>query len=135
MKSSIQIYCDRENLVQVRQFVSNCLKKTSLSDIEANALILAVDEVCANVIIHSTKCDNKKILDVLVEISNNDILFEILDRGLGYDLRKHKMPELDEIIKAKRKGGVGLMLVQKIMDKIDFIPGNKGNIIRLIKHI
>lgn len=135
MKSSIQIYCDRENLIEVRHFIADSLKSTFLTDIEVNALILAVDEVCANVIIHSAECNDNMTLDVFVEIKSHNIIFEVIDKGLGYDLRKHKMPKLNEIIKAKRKGGVGLMLVQKIMDKIDFIPGNKGNIIRLIKHI
>lgn len=135
MKNKIQIYCDRENLVEVRQFVVKNLMQTPLTDIEVNALVLAVDEVCANVIIHSADCDDQKSLTVFVEVKSNDIIFEIIDKGIGYDLRKHEMPEVNEIIKSKRKGGVGLMLVQKIMDKIDFIPSNKGNIIRLIKHI
>lgn len=135
MKSSIQIYCNRKNLASVRQFVSKNLESTSLSDIEVNALVLAVDEVCANVIIHSAECDDEKTLDVFIETKNTNITFEVIDKGSGYDLREHKMPDLGEIIKTKRKGGVGLMLVQKIMDKIDFIPSNNGHIIRLIKHI
>ncbi len=135
MRHSIQIYCNRENLANVRKFVTECLKSTHLTDIEVNALVLAVDEVCANVIIHSAQCNDKKTLDVFVDTKNDNITFEVIDRGSGYDLRNHKMPKLTEIIKTKRKGGVGLMLVQKIMDKIDFIPSNKGNIIRLIKHI
>ncbi len=135
MKTNLQIHCNRENLIEARQFIANSLKDTSLTTIEINALVLAVDEVCANVIIHSAQCNSKKTLDVFVEIKSNKIIFEVIDKGLGYDLRKHKMPEINDIIKAKQKGGVGLMLVQKIMDKINFIPSNKGNIIRLIKHI
>ena len=135
MKSSLQIYCDRENLIEVRKFVANCLADSTLTEVEINALVLAVDEVCANVIIHSAECDSSKTLDVLCEIKKHELIFEVIDKGLGYDLRNHEMPNLEEIIKSKRKGGVGLMLVQKIMDKIDFVPSNKGNIIRLIKHI
>lgn len=135
MKSNLQIYCDKENLIEVRNFISDCLTNTSLTEVEVNALVLAVDEVCANVIIHSAECDSSKTLDVLVDTQKHELIFEVIDRGFGYDLRNHQMPKLDEIIKTKRKGGVGLMLVQKIMDKIDFIPSNKGNIIRLIKHI
>ncbi len=133
MKNSIQIDCARENLAKVRQFVAESLKSTSLSEIEVNTLVLAVDEVCANVIIHSADCDSKKSLMVYTDIKSNQAIFEVIDKGIGYDLRNHKMPQLKDIIKAKRKGGVGLMLVQKIMDKIDFIPNTKGNIIRLIK--
>ncbi len=134
MKSSIQITCNKENLADVRQFIADSLLETTLSDMQKSALVLAVDEVCANVIIHSADCDCKKTLEVFVEITKNEAIFDVIDKGVGYDLRNHKSPRLEEIIETKRKGGVGLLLVQKIMDKIDFIPNTKGNIIRLIKH-
>ena len=98
-------------------------------------MVLAVDEVCANVIIHSNKCNENEKLEVFTELKENEVIFEVIDNGRGYDLRKHEAPNLKEIVKSKRKGGVGLLLVQKIMDEIDFIPYNKGHIIRLIKHI
>lgn len=134
MKNSIQIYCARENLVEVRNFITESLTNTTLTDIEVNTLVLAVDEVCANIMIHSAGCDNTKSFQVIADISQKQATFEILYKGVGYDLRNHKMPKLIDIIKTKRKGGVGLLLVNKIMDKIDFIPNTNGNIIRLIKH-
>lgn len=134
MKNSIRIYCDRENLVEVRKFVANSLREAPLTEIEVNKLVLAVDEVCANVMIHSANCDQAKSFQVFTDIKPEKATFEILDRGEGYDIRNHKMPLLSDIIKTRRKGGVGLLLVHKIMDKIDFIPNTKGNIIRLIKH-
>lgn len=135
MKNRLQISCNRQNLKNVREFIAKSLENTALSSVEMNALVLAVDEVCANVIIHSNKCNEKETLEVFTELKNDDIIFEVVDNGLGYDLRKHKVPDLKDIVKSKRKGGVGLLLVQKIMDEIDFVPHNKGHIIRLIKHI
>ena len=135
MKREIQTACIKQNLKEIRSFVANFLLQTRLTEVEINALVLAVDEVCANVIIHSTQNQNNQTLEVCVELKPNEIKFEVLDKGKGYDIRKHEMPVLKEIIKSKRKGGVGLLLVQKIMDEIDFIPQTNGNIIRLIKHI
>jgi serine/threonine-protein kinase RsbW len=134
MKRSIQIYCNKNNLIKVRQFVSSSLKTTSLTDIEINSLVLAVDEICANVIVHSAACDTSKMLDVCTDVNTQKAIFEIIDRGISYDLRNHKTPQLDNIIKKKKKGGIGLLLVRKIIDKIDFIPSPQGNIIRLVKH-
>lgn len=135
MKNKLQISCKRQNLKEVRKFIADSLEHTSLTEVEVNALVLAVDEVCANVIIHSTECNENETLDVLTELKEGEVIFEIMDNGLGYDLRNHKIPNIKDIVKSKRKGGVGLFLVQKIMDEIDFIPYNKGHIIRLVKHI
>ncbi|MCB0496684.1 MAG: ATP-binding protein [Cyclobacteriaceae bacterium] len=135
MKNKLQISCNRQNLKNVREFIARSLDGTKLSGVEINSLVLAVDEVCANVIIHSNKCNENEKLEVFTELKENEVIFEVIDNGRGYDLRKHEAPNLKEIVKSKRKGGVGLLLVQKIMDEIDFIPYNKGHIIRLIKHI
>jgi len=135
MKSEIHIACIKQSLKEIRSFVAEFLVQTPFSEIEINALVLAVDEVCANVIIHSTQKEDNEKLEVCIELNTNEVKFDVLDKGKGYDIRKHKMPALKEIIKSKRKGGVGLLLVHKIMDQIDFIPQNNGNIIRLVKHI
>lgn len=135
MKHNLQISCNRQNLKEVRSFVAKNLEGAPLSEVEVNALVLAVDEVCANVIIHSNKCNENEKLEVIAELKDHEIVFEVVDNGMGYDLRTHKVPNLKDIVRSKRKGGVGLLLVQKIMDKIDFIPYNNGHIIRLVKHI
>lgn len=105
MKNSIQISCKRQNLKDVRKFVASNLEQTKLTAVDINALILAVDEVCANVIIHSNKCDENQKLEVFAELKKEEVIFEVIDNGLGYDLRKHEAPNLKDIVKAKRKGG------------------------------
>lgn len=135
MKHSITIYCNRKNLVQIRAFVTKELAGISLSEVDLNAIVLAVDEVCANVIIHSTLCNHNETLQVFAEVLPTKVIFEIIDKGTGYDITTHPMPDLEQIVKSKRKGGVGLVLVHKIMDKIEYVSGTKSNIIRLIKDI
>ncbi len=135
MKHSLKIYCQRKNLAHIRAFVTDVLAHTSLTEVELNALVLAVDEVCANVIIHSSLCNHSETLEVFAEVAKHKVVFEIIDKGQGYDITHHPMPNVNDIIKSKRKGGVGLLLVHKIMDKIEFVPDTKGNIIRLIKDI
>ena len=45
MKSEIQTACIKQNLKEIRSFVANFLVQTSLTEVEINALVLAVDEV------------------------------------------------------------------------------------------
>lgn len=113
MKNSIQISCKRQNLKDVRKFVASNLEQTKLTAVDINALILAVDEVCANVIIHSNKCDENQKLEVFAELKKEEVIFEVIDNGLGYDLRKHEAPNLKDIVKAKRKGGLAYFWFKK----------------------
>jgi serine/threonine-protein kinase RsbW len=135
MKHSITIPCAKANLQQVRNFIIEILKAEKLSDLEVHSMVLAVDEVCANIIIHSNNCSPDQSIEVTLEIKNDRVEYEVIDNGVGFDIRKYPEPDLNEIIKTKRKGGVGLMLVKRIMDEIDFYNRQGKSVVKLTKYL
>lgn len=134
MNYNLTISCDKDNLARVRHFVAEILQNNEFKEIEAHKLVLAVDEIIANLIIHSNQCNPTKKIDVVVEMHPFDrVIFIIKDKGVSFDIRDYSEPTMDEIIASKRKGGVGLMLVKRIMDKIEFSTEKNYNICRLTK--
>lgn len=131
----LDIACKKDHLREIRQFVSDILIENNFPDAESNKVILAVDEICANLIIHSNDCNPKQILQLHVSYDSKQIVFEISDHGEGFDLSHYKEPSIEELIKAKRKGGVGLLLVKRIMDDIQFMQKAGKNVCRLTKYI
>ena len=135
MKKIFQIPCSTNYLKDAREFFNNVLNGVGLDETTQNAIILAVDEVCANIIIHS-KCDKSQKIDLSIEVNEGQLLFEITDKGKhSFDINTYEGPDLDEIIETKRKGGVGILLVKKIMDKIEMISSDGLNVCRLYKNI
>ena len=126
--------CQRERLKEIRQFVAESLADIGLSELEAHKIILAVDEVCANLIIHSNKCDPSECLELFIE-SNAEgrVFFEIVDYGIGFNYNNYKEPNLEEIVRRRKKGGLGIMLVKKIMDTVEFENEENRNICRMSK--
>ncbi|MDW3196168.1 MAG: ATP-binding protein [Cytophagales bacterium] len=136
MKHRIIIPCEKEKLESVRVFVQGHLDTYGLSEIESHKIVLAIDEVCANMIIHSNNCDPNESLELeMVFKKNQNIIFVIRDKGESFDINAYKEPSMQEIISSKRKGGLGLMLVKRIMDKIEFTTENNYNICRLTKKL
>ncbi|MDN5204028.1 ATP-binding protein [Fulvivirgaceae bacterium BMA10] len=128
--------CSKKKLRSIREFISSNLKKHALADVEINMIVLAVDEVCANLIIHSHNCDPEETLELSMLIEDNKrVIFKIIDRGEGFNPLNHKEPSLEEIIQTKKKGGLGLILVKKIMDHIEFKSDSKKNVCILQKNI
>ncbi len=134
MKHSITIPCAKSNLQRVRNFIIEELRLKELPEIDIHSMVLAVDEVCANLIIHSNNCSLDNSIEVIMAIKKNQIVFDIIDHGVGFDIRDYPEPDINKIIKAKKKGGVGLMLVKRIMDEIDFIRKNDHSVVRLTKY-
>jgi serine/threonine-protein kinase RsbW len=86
--------------------------------------------------IHSNNCSPNHSIAVEINIkSKRKIVFDIIDKGSGFDIRKYPEPDLKEIIRKRKKGGVGLLLVKRIMDDIDFITNKDYNIVRLTKNL
>ena len=136
MKFNISVPCVKSNLRRIRIFIVDVLREQHLSDVDVHSMVLAVYEVCANLMIHSNNCSPKHSIDVEILIKGKGkIVFDIIDKGRGFDIRKYPEPDIKEIIRMKKKGGVGLMLVKRIMDDIDFITNEDYNIVRLTKNL
>ncbi len=128
--------CSKEKLREIRKFVIGVLEEYGLSDVDINKLVLAVDEICANLIIHSHNCNEKEFIELRIKIKKGEgITFEITDQGIGFNARDYHEPNLNDIVKQKKKGGVGLLLVKRIMDNIEFKSENSHNTCRLYKKL
>lgn len=104
-----------------------------MNEVESHKVILAVDEICANLIIHANESDATKKLSVAVDIDPKKVIFTIRDKGKTFDITQYKEPTMDKIITTGRKGGLGLILVRRIMDDIQFSTEKNYNICKLIK--
>ncbi|PRY89237.1 ATP-binding protein [Mongoliibacter ruber] len=135
MDQKLRLYCNTDQLVNLRQFLNGKLSGTTMSEIESMQVILAVEEVCANLIIHSHECNPTEFIELNVMRKNGSIVIEIKDYGRGFNILEYQEPNIDQVLKTKRKGGLGIMLVKKIMDKIEFESNGTKNICRLFKNL
>ena len=136
MKFNISVPSEKSNLRRIRAFIIDVLREQHLSDVEVHSMVLAVDEVCANLMIHSNNGLVNHSIDVEINIKDKGkIVFDIINKGSGFDIRKYPEPDINEIIRKRKKGGVGLMLVKRIMDEIDFINKKDYSIVRLTKNL
>ena len=96
MIHSYKVSCERDNLRLIREFVGVVLKSIALSEIEINQLILAVDEVCSNLIIHSQQCNPEKSIEIHIHHQPDSILFELMD--YNFLLSRHMSLEFFKIL-------------------------------------
>ena len=136
MKNALRISCSRQNLKKVRDFVSGFLLDARLSDMAVNQVVLAVDEVVANFIIHANGEDDAQFLDLTLVLENKNLEVEIEDHGATIYLPPtHQSPDLREYIRQGRKGGVGMTLVNRIMDRVEFFERGSHTVCHLHKHL
>ena len=136
MPSVLRIACSRQNLQQVRDFVRAYLGQHQLADIAVNQVVLAVDEVVANFIIHANGEDENQYLDLKLNLQNHNLDVEIADNGDTIFLPEpQQSPDLRAYIRQGRKGGMGMTLVNRLMDRVEFFNRDNHTVCLLSKRL
>ena len=121
-------------LDDIRNFVINIAQHFQFKEEDIDDIEFAVDEAVANIIEHAYE---GKPGNITIKVVCNDEKFsiEIFDNGKQFDPTKSKIPDLDEHHKEKKTGGLGIYIMTKLMDKINyqFIEG-KGNYLSMEKY-
>jgi serine/threonine-protein kinase RsbW len=136
MNYKYKVGCSIDNLKGVRDFIRAALRDHSVSDLQISELVLALDEMCSNLMIHSHHCNPDDLFELHIVVEkDNPVVFEIIDDGSAFDINQFSEPELGNLVHEKRKGGLGIRLVKSIMDKIEYQHSSGKNICRLIKKV
>lgn len=135
MRYNYRTYCSKENLKKIRTFVADTLAHTDFNEIEINQIVLAVDEICANLVIHSQQCNVQQAIELNIYIETESLLFEIIDfdSPSNFNFQNYQQPDLALIKATGRKGGMGLMLVSSIMDHVEVLQKDNNRIWHLEK--
>ncbi len=133
MTPKIKVNCRKTNLKKIRSFLKDCLKQEPLSDNDAHLLLVAVDEVCANLMIHGHDCNPKSFLEIYCYREGHNLIFDVLDQGPFFNINAYKEPSIERLLQERRNGGMGLILVKNIMDGITTLQQDGHNVYRMWK--
>lgn len=133
MNHSCLFRCSLDEIPRLRVFIRESL--AGLDEVILNQIVLAADEVCTNAIIHG--CSREKAENMLVTLNQlpGKVLIEITDSSTPFPITEKVSVDCAEKIRKREKGGLGLFLVQKIMDEISVEESGKQHVIRMSKYI
>ena len=136
MSYQYNIGCSLNNLKGIREFVRLSLKHEGVPEVEMSAIVLALDEMCSNLMIHAHHCNPDHLLELHIDTpSRGKLIFEIIDDGTVFDINEFHEPDLDNLVHQKRKGGLGIRLVKAIMDNVEYLRRDNKNVCRLTKEV
>ena len=133
---SKRILSRTDNLLEVREFVGGAARAFGFTDEDAANIVLAVDEACTNIIKHAYQYATDKEIEVSVVAKNRSFEIRIFDNGRSFDPTTIRQPDLKEHIGHRKRGGLGVYLMKKLMDKVEYnFHRGKRNEVRLIKFL
>ncbi|GBD90723.1 serine-protein kinase RsbW [bacterium BMS3Abin04] len=124
------------NLSTVRNFIKSSALECGFDEETTGKIILAVDEACTNIIKHAYNYSPDGEILVNVKFYNKKFSIIITDNGSSFDSSLIPEPNLEEYLKQKKVGGLGMFLMRKLMDQIKYSHPAKGkNRVTLVKYL
>lgn len=134
--SKILISSSTVNLSKVRDFIENKAKLAGFAGDTVSQIVLSVDEACTNIIKHTYKFDDSHTIEISYHYADKKFSIVLKYKGEGFDPNTRTNPNMKDYFKSYRVGGLGIPLMKKFMDKIEFVHRNPdNNILTLIKNI
>jgi serine/threonine-protein kinase RsbW len=96
-------------------------------------IALAVDEATTNVIKHAYHGAPDRDVELRMEDRGAELRVDIVDSGDMVDLRAIPRVELAQYARERRKGGLGVHLMERIMDSVTFSRSARRNVCCLVK--
>ncbi len=125
-----------ENLATIARFVARVADRMGLDAKTSYAVQVAVDEACTNVIEYAYGRQPGHPLTVECRKAGQECVVVIRDQGKPFDPSQVPQPDLCSPLWQRREGGLGLFLIQKLMDDVRFrFDALEGNELTLVKSI
>lgn len=120
-------------LLRMRRALMAALARAGVDADTRQALVLAVDEACSNVIRHGHGGSSQALMRLMLRKEGDELIFELLDQAPVADANQLRPRDLSEC----RPGGLGLNIIDSLMDRWSLTPraDGRGNRLEMVKRI
>jgi len=95
---------------------------------------LAVDEAITNIIKHAYNSEENHTIEIDVTFEKDRVCIELFDTGTTFRLTSFEQPNIEEKIKQKKRGGMGVYLIHSLMDDVTYGREDESNKMVMCKY-
>ncbi len=138
MQRELILHNDVKQIELLTEFIEVLCEELGLDPMLTFNLNLVLEEAVTNVIMYAypQNEDHTMTLKTWTEQSDNVIAFELKDQGKPFNPIE-EAPEVDTTLSADERqiGGLGIFLINKIMDEVAYRYDGGSNILTMKKNI
>ena len=124
-----------EEMPALLEFLRARLADAGAGDAVWQALRLAVDEACSNVIAHGYR-GAAGTIRLAVAVRDGRAVVTVTDEAPAFDPALVPPPDLDSPWAVRREGGLGWHLIRSVVDEVRHqAAGERGNVLTLVKRL
>jgi serine/threonine-protein kinase RsbW len=122
-----------EQLDEIRGFVGEKAREVGFSDKTVYAVQLAADEAASNIIEHAYAGHSDRSFEIKCDYKDDRLTMTFVDQGRSFDFSEVDIPDVTADLAERKIGGLGIFLMHRLMDEVDYKVTSSGNILTLVK--
>jgi len=125
-----------ENVPVVMDRVVEAATRVGVDETILQQIRLVLDEACANVVAHAYEGMEPGDMEITCSHSSQACMIQVRDWGQGFALECVPTPDLDCSLEERSLGGLGLFLIQHVMDQVEYARDTgSGNVLTMTKKL
>lgn len=124
---------DLAKLNQVVSFLDKLKEEWMLPQNLIMPLNLVLEEAITNIIFYAYEKGSQNQITIDFEKRDNEIGIKIIDNGKPFDPTKKSDPDITLPVEERPIGGLGILLIKKIMDRVIYQRQENHNILLMTK--
>jgi serine/threonine-protein kinase RsbW len=133
MEAKFRIDADVNQLKDARRFVEETAARFQVAPEAISKLVLAVDELVTNIIVHGYEGQPGSI-EIELRSIGADLQIRLIDQSPPFDPTRVPDPDTTLPLEERPLGGMGIYLARKIMDRMTYrADTGRGNELTLLK--
>lgn len=136
LPAPVSALADRDGLARCMALSQAVCEQLGLTDDDEQAVRLAVEEACVNVVSHGYKGKEPGLLGLTFELPNGHTLqAHIRDQATPFHPDQAPMPSLSDDVEDRPVGGLGWMLIRQMMPPVSYTSTAQGNTLVLQREL
>ncbi len=127
----LSLVSDPGRFAEARRWVQEIVREADGDDRAGQDLMVALSEALANAHRHGYAGTPSGPIDLEAETAGGFVRVSVRDHGAGFDPAAWRPPELGKPL----EGGYGLVLIQQLMDRVEFPDVDRGTEIVMWKRL
>ena len=124
---------DLRELAGVAAKIDSFCAERNLEPQVAYAVNLAVDELLTNTISYGYDDEVAHRIEIIVRLESGTLVVAIVDDSMAFDVTHAPQPDLDASLADRAVDGLGLFLVHRMMDDVEYRRVEGCNVVTLTK--
>ena len=128
---SITVVPSMDTVPQVAEFMETEMEKLEVSPKISMKLMIAIDEIYSNIVRYSGATE----ATVAIEKIDDTLKLHFKDNGKPYNPLEAEDPDITASADDRRIGGLGIFMVKKMLDNVEYEYANNCNKLTLTKNL